>query len=102
MKITTKSGNTVTINVSDKTITLPNGETRAIECVSAEHITFTNGRCEIGAVKANEVMAAVYCWVAPTKDKKAARYDAIMNEGGEGFNPYRNNASIALNIEAGE
>lgn len=100
MKITTKSGNVVTVNVDAKTITLPNGETRAIECVSAEFINFKNGRCEVSKAQANAVRAAVFGWVAPTNSSKEARYDAIMNEGAEGFNPYRDNASIALNIEA--
>lgn len=102
MKITTKSGNTVIINSADKSITLPNGETRAIESVSAEHINFTNGRCEVGSSQANAVRAAVFGWVAPSNESKVARYDAVMNEGAEGFNPYRNSSSIALNVEAGE
>lgn len=102
MQITTKSGNTVTVDTNSKMITLPNGETSAIDCVSAEHINFTNGRCEIGSVKANELRTALFGWVAPSNNSKVARYDAIMNEGAEGFNPYRQSSLIGQNIEAGE
>jgi hypothetical protein len=102
MKITTKLGNIVIVDVNAKTITLPNGETRKIDGISAEHIQFTNGRCEIGAPKSNELRAALYGWIAPKNNVKADRYDAIINEGAEGFNPYRNSQSIGLNVEAGE
>lgn len=102
MQIITKSGNKIVLDFAKKEVTLPNGTVRKLEMINANKVYFENGAADISESDYKAARTAMYGGQVKSNDSKARHYDNVMNEGGEGFNPYRNNFSIPANIECAD